>query len=160
MVELKLPHGFGVECDALYQRLGFAEVTKAVAVIYTYTNASANTWEFPLLAKYRIPPIASLHPYVDAGPSFRTVSGVSVSTTTIIEFGGNMVSGPVHSASDPHFRDRSNAGVAAGLGMEFRLGFLHIAPEARYTHWLEDRQPDPYLYSSQDQVEVLLGITF
>lgn len=101
MVELRLPHGFGVECDGLHKRLGFANVTKTGGAIYTYANASANSWEFPLLAKYRLPAIPAIHPYVDAGPSFRTLSGVSVSTTIITEFPGVPAAGPFHSSSDP-----------------------------------------------------------
>lgn len=158
MVELQLPHGFGLECDALYKRLGFADVTETAGVVYTYVNASANSWEFPLLAKYRLPAIPAVHPFVDAGPSFRTLSGVSVSTTIITVLPGVHAAGPFHSSDDPHFDSRSNAGAAAGLGVDFRLGRLHVAPEARYTRWRSDRQPDPQLYSTQNQVELLLGI--
>ena len=42
---------------------------------------------------------------------------------------------------------------------ETRL-FLHISPEVGYTRWKADQQPDPYVHANQNQVEVLLGITF
>lgn len=160
MAELRLPHGFGVEFDVLYKRLGFGDLNVSSALVFAYTNASANSWEFPVLAKYRIPLIRRVRPYVDVGPSFRTLSGVSASTVTIIEFGYGYVSGPVHSSSEPHLDHRSNAGVAVGLGTDFRVGILSISPEVRYTRWRADQYPDPYLYSNQNQVDILLGITF
>ena len=160
MVELRLPHGFELEFDVLYSRLGFADLTKSVALIFDYANTSANSWSFPVLAKYRLPALRVVRPYIEVGPSFRTVSGVSVSTTRIIEFGGGFASGPTHSSSDSHLNNRSNAGVAAGLGIQVRLAFLRISPEVRYTRWKADQQPDPCLYANQNQVEVLLGITF
>jgi hypothetical protein len=143
----------------LYNRLGFADLTKAVALIYVYTNVSADSWTFPVLAKYRIPAIHAVHPYIDAGPSFRTDIGVSVSTTKIIDCCGGIVTGPVHSTSDFHLDDRSSSGFVVGCGTVFRVGPFHISPEIRYTRWRADRMPDPFLYSNQNQVEVLLGIT-
>jgi hypothetical protein len=160
MAELRLPHGFGVEFDVLYKRLGFGDLNNSVALIYAYTNASANSWEFPILAKYRMRLIRRVRPYVDVGPSFRMVSSVSDSTVTIIEQGYGYASGPVHSSGEPHLDRRSKAGVAVGLGIALRVGILHISPEARYTRWRADQYPDPYLHSNQNQVDVLLGITF
>ena len=160
MVELRLPHGFEFEFDVLYSRLGFADLTKSVALIFDYANTSANSWSFPVLAKYRLPAFRVVRPYIEVGPSFRTVSGVSVSTTRIIECCFGPASGPTHSSSDSHLNNRSNAGVATGLGMQVRLAFLHISPEVRFTHWKADQQADPYLHANQNQVEVLLGITF
>ena len=100
-----------------------------------------------------------MRPYVEAGPAFRTVSSVSVTTTTITNFGGVYVSGPVNSTNDRHLNARSNAGIAMGLGTKFRAGLLGVSPEVRYTRWRADRMADPFLYSNQDQVQVLLGIT-
>ena len=76
MVELRLPHGFELEFDVLYSRLGFADLTKSVALIFDYANTSANSWSFPVLAKYRLPAFRVVRPYIEVGPSFRTVSGV------------------------------------------------------------------------------------
>jgi hypothetical protein len=160
MVELRLPYGFSIECDALYKRLGFGETTKMSGLIFTYTNASANSWEFPLLAKYRLPSVAAARPYFSAGPSFRARSGVSVSSTRVLYFGGGTVTGPLHTSNDIHFDNRSNLGFTIGFGIAARLKFLYLAPEARYTRWKPDRQTDPFLHSYQNQVELLLGITF
>lgn len=67
----------GFELDALHQRLGFDWTTTMAGVFYTVTSAMANSWEFPLLGRVELPPIAGARPFVSAGPSFRTVSGVS-----------------------------------------------------------------------------------
>jgi hypothetical protein len=158
-VELQLAHGFAFEFDVLYKRLGLADVSKNAAFIYTYANTSANSWEFPLLGKYRLPSIRGIKAYASAGPSFRTLSGVSVSTTTIIDFAGGTVTGPVHSTGDSHLDARSSSGIAVGCGTTFGGGRFHFSPEVRYTRWRSDRMPDPELYSNQNQVEILLGIT-
>ena len=160
-LELRLPHGFGVEVDALYQRLGMAETTAAQGwIVYRDIHISANSWEFPLLAKYRLPRIRSVHPYIAAGPSFRAVSGVSVSTLNYCAPGFCTATGPVHTSDDSHLGDRSHAGMVIGLGSHFRLGRIHIWPEGRYARWRADYMPDPYLYSNQNQVYLLMGITF
>jgi len=64
------------------------------------------------------------------------------------------------SSTDGHLGDRSPYGVAAGAGLNFRFGRLHVSPEVRYTRWRQDRMLDPELYSNPNQVEVLLGLTF
>jgi hypothetical protein len=158
-VELRLPHGFSLEVEALYEPLGFAEVSVDAEVIDSYIHASADNWNFPLLAKYRLPLFRAVHPYVDVGPSFRTVTGVSATTTSWNIITGQ-VTGPVHSTSDPHFSDRSHVGLAVGMGTQFRVGLLRFSPEVRYTRWMADQPGDPFLYSNQNQVDVLLGITF
>ena len=160
MVELQLPHGFGVECDALYTRLGFAYFTKMIALEYTYSNTSANGWEFPLLAKYRLPKVHPFQPHIGIGPAFRTVTGVSISTFSLIDFYPPIPIGRGHSSSDPHLDARSNVGIAVGSGVEFRLGFLKVSPEVRYVRWRADHDEDPNLHSNPNQVEVLLGVTF
>src|SRR5882762_6598775 len=48
-VELNLPAGFGVEFDALYTRLNFSQNIVATAI----TATTANSWEFPLVLKYK-----------------------------------------------------------------------------------------------------------
>jgi hypothetical protein len=162
-IELRLPHGFGFELDALYNRLGFADVSKSIGVVFTFTQTSANSWTFPLMAKYRLPSIHGLHTFVNAGPSFRTVSGVSMSTTTVLEFGSGQVTGPIHHSSDPHLDSRSHAGIAAGFGAKFRAGLLNLSPEIRYSRWRTDGPNGSCcneLSSNPNQVDFLFGITF
>lgn len=131
MVELRLPLGISVEADALYRPLSF-NAQRPTSV----QNTDFSSWEFPVLAKYRFP-IPVVKPYVEAGPSFRTVGG---------QFNGNF----------------SNAGFTAGAGVELRLARFRIGPEIRYTHWGADATNAPVLgfSSNQNQGEFLVGFSF
>jgi hypothetical protein len=96
LIELKLPLHLSVEADALYRPLNYA-------YSFSYTNPSGTggsshpsvaviTWEFPVLAKYRIP-MRIIKPFFEAGPSFRAASNLN--------------------ATSP-----SNHGASAGAGIE------------------------------------------
>ncbi len=130
MVELHLPLGFSAEADALYRPLSF----KTSGGSSQSTNFSS--WEFPILAKYRFG-IPLIKPYIEAGPSFRTIGG---------QFGGNL----------------SNSGFTAGAGIELRLARFRIGPEIRYTHWGADSVNATQLgfSSNQNQGEFLVGFSF
>jgi opacity protein-like surface antigen len=126
MVELHLPLGLSAEANALYRPLNL-----------TTNGSSSNysSWEFPILAKYRFP-FPLIKPYVEAGPSFRTVGG----------FLGNNL---------------SNSGFTAGVGIELRLSRLRIGPEIRYTHWGADASAAQAVFNSnQNQGEFLVGFSF
>lgn len=138
MVELHLPLGLSVEADALYRPLNVTTETQTVpqpTIVRTSKNVSS--WEFPILGKVRLP-VPLLKPYVDAGPSFRTVG------------------------SDLDFL--SNSGITVGLGVELKISRLRIAPEVRYTHWGSDSEPNVStlisVASNTNQGEFLLGISF
>jgi hypothetical protein len=155
MLKLSLPHGLGLEFDALYKRIGFDDTLKSIGVQFAYTRAKANSWEFPILGTYRFLRRLPVNPYVAAGPSFRTAQLASV--TGYGTFGGQPL--PNFKATDNGiFENRSNRGVVVGVGAALHAGPLRLSPEVRYTRWAEDTQPDPYLHSNQNQVEVLLGI--
>lgn len=134
-VELRLPFGLGVEADALYRQLHFATVDTGVT---TPDEIMSNSWEFPILAKYRFKlPVA--RPYIDAGPSFRTASN-KFSASTL-----------------------SNHGFAAGVGVDIKALLLHISPEIRYTRWGSDTIPAGAIappYSNRNQIEFLVGVAF
>jgi opacity protein-like surface antigen len=130
MVELHLPLGLSVEADALYRPLSFSTQSQLGT-----GSTDFSSWEFPILAKYRFP-IPLVKPYVEAGPSFRTVHGT---------FGSNF----------------SNSGFTAGVGIELRLARFRIGPEIRYTHWGADANVSPQAFSSnQNQGEFLVGFSF
>jgi len=67
MWRVSIPHGFGVEFDVLYKRLGFDDVQKNLGVAYYYTRAIANSWEFPVLGTYRFLARLPVKPYVSGG---------------------------------------------------------------------------------------------
>src|SRR2546426_6968797 len=156
MVGLRLAHGFGVEFDALYKRLGFDDDLKSAGVVFTHTRVTANSWEFPTVGKFRFLDRSVPSPYVEAGVSFRHVSGVSVSSVT--SFPGQVTSST--GTTSAVLNNRSNRGAVVGVGAEVRISFLRISPEIRYTRWGVDRNLDPQLHTNQNQIEALLGIVF
>jgi len=140
MIELRLPFHLAVEADALYRPLNVTTTTTNGATVTASASSDYSSWEFPILAKYRFGfPI--VHPYIEAGPSFRTTSS-SISNL-------------------------SNNGVTVGAGVEVHALLLRIAPEFRYTHWSSDSKTaltglvtqTPFS-SKQDQVEFLVGFSF
>ncbi len=138
-IEYRLPGNFALEFDALHRELKYTTTT-----IYSPpfeccdgfkiskfgpSTSTLATWEFPLLAKYRLP-LGRLHPFIAAGPSFRPGgSGTGL----------------------------SHAGFAAGGGLEFFTRGFRISPTLRYTYWPSANasffsQPLP------NQVEFLVGL--
>lgn len=98
------------------------------------------TWEVPLLLKYRFT-TPHVTPFLALGPSFR-------------------VTGNLNDSNPSHY------GIAAGAGVETRLGRLKVAPTIRYTRWAGDSRPFPqfpnipYSRSIPNQAEALVGFFF
>ncbi len=158
-VELKLVHNFSVEFDVLYNPVGFDDLTKSGGLEYIHTRTTAKSWEFPILGKFRFSRLPILRPYVDGGISFRRVSGVS---STMAQYAGSLafeVRSSTGTTSET-LDNRSSRGVVVGAGMVIHAWLLHISPEIRYTRWGADQNLDPLLYSNQNQVDLLLGVTF
>src|SRR5512140_1452584 len=63
-VELRLPFGLGAEFDALYRKTAYNGVFPQGNPQFT-----ASQWQFPLLAKVRIPSLL-VHPFIDGGVVF------------------------------------------------------------------------------------------
>ncbi len=142
-VELRLPFGLGAEFDALYRSTEFRGTVGPVTA-----TGSANMWEFPLLAKYRFP-TKVVRPFVDAGVSFSTLTGVKQS---VLNFVGSQTGSS---------GTKTGKGFVMGAGLDIHL-VLHFSPEIRYTRWGSSQFVDPYnlVRGSQNQAEFLLGITF
>ena len=94
--ELHLPFGLGVEFDILYRRFDY-QGSGTLAGIVTSSSATGNAWEFPLLAKYRLP-TKMVHPYVDAGVAWDTLSGLTQAITSTVQ--------PSHTTTTTPFRPR------------------------------------------------------
>jgi hypothetical protein len=138
MVELRLPFGLGVEADALYRPLHLTTQTEGLGHAL-FTSSTTSSWEFPILAKYRFG-FPLVHPYIEAGPSFRTLGGTLGSSL-------------------------SDKGFTGGAGIELNALLLRVAPEFRYTHWGNDTAPNPsggasVIPSNRNQVEFLVGLSF
>jgi len=141
--ELRLPFGLGVELDALHRSVSYAGSLGS-----TVASASATSWEFPLLAKYRFPS-KTVRPYVDAGVAWDRLSGLKQS---VLNFAG---------ASTSPSSSHTTKGFVMGAGLDIHL-VLHFSPEIRYTHWGSSRFVDPVnlVRGSQNEAQFLLGITF
>ncbi len=158
MVTARLPLGFRLEFDALYRRVGYRTAFAGLGGSSAERDRG-NSWEFPLIVR------RALWRGVNAGVGYAPrvingsghVAGVSVTsftplTMTYSEF------------NTPGWWDTTH-GVVGAAGIERRAGPLRIAPEVRYVHW---NMPAVNRYgsrgfsivSTEDQVDVLVGITF
>jgi hypothetical protein len=108
---------------------------------YSLDRSGANEWNFPILLKYRFTATPVVHPFVDAGPIFNHVSEIFPATS-----------------------NRSVPGVVFGAGLDLHTFFLHIKPEFRYIHWMDQNynflSRNSNLASNQNQAQILVGITF
>jgi opacity protein-like surface antigen len=159
--ELHLPLGFSVELDVLYRHLNYQSSTQVAGVTTTTTSGATtgNTWEFPLLAKYRLG-TKVLHPYLDGGVAWDTLQGL---TQTIRSTVLGAASSTTATSSNPsELQHNSTRGYVAGAGLDIKFLVIHIQPEIRYTRWGAQHFLDPaaLLHSNQNQGEFLLGITF
>src|SRR5579862_457629 len=73
--QVNLPFRISIEVDGLYKRLGFQYDQFSGPGPPTSSATVANSWEFPVLAKYALFG-GPVRPFVDAGASFRHISGV------------------------------------------------------------------------------------
>ena len=157
-LELSLPFGFGVEFDAMYRHYNF----QGFGVSGTATSTtSTSAWEFPLLAKWRVP-IPVVHPFIDGGVSWDHLTGTGVTASSVFP-------GPI---SGPGVNRNTVFGYVGGAGIEFHARWVRIEPEIRYTRWgsqhfitssgisTTDATSRSAFSSNQNQLELLLGFTF
>jgi opacity protein-like surface antigen len=153
--ELHLPFGLGVEVDILYRHFDYNGSGTLVDVI-TNSRTTGNAWEFPLLAKYRIPklPLKVVHPYVDAGVAWDTLSGLTEAITR------NSIT--TSTSSPAELNTTATRGFVMGAGLSVKVLVIHVSPEIRFTRWGAQHFIDPggLLHSNVNQGEFLVGITY
>lgn len=134
VAELDLPAGLGIELDLLYRRTGYS---LEEAQPGPGPDNIGNSWEFPLLVKYKFPGILA-RPYLAGGLSFRRITDI------------------------PNILENGSRGVVLGTGLRISALLVRISPELRYTRWNNEafRAAGGALGSSRNQVELLVGITF
>lgn len=133
-VEVRLPAGFGVELDALYQTYEYRQVVPAPTI-----DQNSHAWEFPLVLKKRFLP-GPVKPYLEAGAAFSHLSVGDVR----------------------ELNDRNTWGLVLGGGVDLKVGPIHFTPEVRYTRWTsrEFDSPGTLLQSNLNVASVMLGIGF
>jgi hypothetical protein len=134
VAELDLPAGLGLELDMLYRRTGYSTADSSGG---PGPDQVGNSFEFPLLVKYKFPGILA-RPYIAGGLSFRKISDI------------------------PNVFETGSRGVVLGAGLRVSALLVRISPELRYTRWNNEafRSAAGALGSSRNQVELLVGITF
>ncbi|HTD43244.1 MAG TPA: hypothetical protein VK687_03650 [Bryobacteraceae bacterium] len=146
--ELGLPLGLGVEFDALYHREGYRTFTLGICPFGCAVDRErSNSWEFPLLLKYKLP-VKATKPYLEVGYAHRVMSGF-IDLNGLTENTNGVI--PFHDHVATHW-DSSN-GFVAGGGIQFDLGPFHIAPGVRYTKW-GDGGPNNVFWSWDGHVRI------
>jgi opacity protein-like surface antigen len=155
--ELHLPFGLGVEFDILYRRFDY-NGSGTLAGVVTSNSATGNAWEFPLLAKYRFP-TKMVHPYVDAGVAWDTLSGLKQAITkSVVQ---NFIT-TTTTSTPAELNATTTRGFVMGAGLSVKVLVIHVSPEIRFTRWGAQHFIDAngLLHSNVNQGEFLVGITF
>ncbi len=134
-IELRLPAHLALEIDALYRSYEYSQATRCCL-----RTQSVSSWEFPVLAKYKLLG-GPIQPYIEGGVAFSRLTDIP----DVIEL-----------------NHRNNYGVVLGGGIELHLGIIRITPELRYNGWtLQNfRTPLGALESNRNQAAALVGISF
>lgn len=131
--ELHLPFRLSFEVDALYRRNGYESFGN-----FSSFRTELNDWQIPFLGKYELKG-GFFRPYIDAGVTYRHVSA----------------------ASGPSPNNADTSGFTLGGGLTFKLLFLRLSPEIRYTHWGTGPYTGfPGVQSNGNQADFLVGFTF
>ena len=145
MIQLNLPVGFAVEFNAMYRRLNYNSTD------IEQRGVRANSWQFPLLLKYRFGS-GSVRPYIAGGGAFQRISDIKQVSRILGE-----------SDNVPELEKRNSVGAVIAGGIQLGGGGLSISPEIRYTRWGSEHFRDnlrELLRFNRNQAEFLVGITF
>ena len=142
VVDLRLPFGLGLETGALYKRFNQTGMTGAGG--QTAINQTGSSWEFPLLAKYRLPGIL-VRPYLEGGFSYNHLSDIAKPFENAIR--------PV--SEGDMTTSISRPGYVFGAGLEVGTGRFRAVPGLRWTHY-QSRDIVPQTNS----VDFLVGLMF
>ncbi len=157
VVDVRLPFRLGIEFDALYKRHEYGYTASSGAASVS-SLTKGRSWEFPLIVKYRAPSVVAT-PYVGAGVSFRSLRGLKQFVTTTLP-GGSSVN--TESSTPEELNETFNKGIVLTGGLEVKPPLIRFSAEMRYTRWVDRSFRDALnlFGSNQNQVEVLLGLTF
>lgn len=153
----------GVQAGLLYHRIGYSALLNRFdsatgGFANSDINVYGNSWDFPLLGKYRFGRRFPL--CFGAGGVLRYIGPVRGRG---VETAGSLVTGastttPIDTSQPSDVRKRFYPGFTAAGGIEFPVGRLRIVPEIRYTRWLANISgPGGALRFAPNQVEFLIG---
>lgn len=149
-LEWQFTRSLGVELDGMYKRMGYVGILESPVEKISF-DSKGNSWEFPLLLKYRFG--RGIRPYLAGGATLRTIGPIRAL--------GERVQGatrtPIDTTEPSDLRKRFYPGLAAAAGVE--LG--RWLPEFRYTRWTANiAGPSAALRFNPNQAEFLLGLRF
>jgi hypothetical protein len=148
-IGVRLPLGFSVEGDALFNRQSFN-----LGQFGGFTAASTHTdsWEFPAMLKFTAGR-HSLAPVFGAGVSFRHINNL-----------GGLDFANVPSYLLTGSTSSNSVGFVASGGLRMKFGPVDVTPELRYTRWnsnnLVQSLVDTLTGTSRNETQVLIGLTF
>ncbi|HLJ44820.1 MAG TPA: outer membrane beta-barrel protein [Bryobacteraceae bacterium] len=159
-VEVRIYHGLSIEVDALYRSYKSASAylytgqflpdSSTVQFFSTY-KSETHVWDVPALLKYRFT-TGRWRPFIDAGYQWSFSSSDGASFLTCLS-GSDACSGmPFQFGSFSSSGTNIARGPVVGVGLEFKVGKIKIAPEVRYAH--------PNHAPNVNQLTVLAGFTF
>ena len=162
-LDLRLPFRLGIEVDALYRAVGYSsESGSRVTFGYAYHRERSNSWEFPVLGKYRVP--LPLNPFVGVGFNSRWVKGteaVSGGYSTSLSILPYTFFSAINKTAHP-----LTHGLVVSTGFELGIKHLRISPEFRYQRWTQ-RFLEQYgssgsyeLFSNQNEAFLLIGLSW
>ncbi len=155
-LELRLPAGFAVEVDALYQRIGTTStyLFQSGEISNAFVNRQrGNYWQFPLLGKYYFRPRSEgWQPFAESGYAFRVTGFHSIGSTTVTNADGTSQT----SAFRNDYRSGLEIGAVIGAGVRFHAGRLAVSPQIRYTRWGDNNNG----VTPRNEVGLLMGLSF
>jgi hypothetical protein len=164
-IEVGLPLRLAVEFDALYRREGYRTFSLGIcSFICEVDRERSNSWEFPLLLKYKLP-VKAIGPYLEVGYAHRVMSGFIDASGLMLRNQQDVTSGVIPFQAHSSVNWDSSNGFVAGGGLQFDLGPFHIAPGVRYTKWgnggpFNDGVSRNEFESNRDQFDVILGLSW
>jgi len=154
-VDIGLLFGLAFEADALYRRNGYESRFSNYGSSYCADQRS-NSWEFPLLVKYRLP-LGRLKPFVEAGYAPRVMHGtIEYDSQSFLPPGS-----PMHTIGTSD--GQLSHGFVTGGGLQVSFGRFAVAPTLRYARWNNvalsgNYSNGPSFQSTQNQADVMMGL--
>jgi hypothetical protein len=133
VIEYAVSKDLSVEFSGLYRPLNASDISTFSNGFTRETRFTVLTWEFPLVAKYKLPMLNS-RPFVELGPSFRTSGNLNGATP-------------------------SRYGVSVGAGVELPQRGVRLVPTLRFTRWAADGNRHG-METNANQVELVFGVRF
>lgn len=142
---VRLPFGFSVEGDALFNRQTFNFGQFAG---FSAASTHSDSWQFPVMLKFT-PGHQVIAPVVGAGVTVRHLNNFG-------DVPSFLVGGALGNSSN-------TVGFVGGAGVRFRVGPVDVTPEIRYTRWGGSSFSQSLLNLlplNRNEASVLVGVTF